>query len=272
MYLLPHHLISGFAYRLTRCRWVPLKNFLIKSFIALFNVDMSLAQEPEVTAYPTFNHFFTRALRPEVRPLAPNPDAIVCPVDGAISQIGKITGAEIFQAKNRYYNLQSLLTGDEEMVAAFQDGLFITLYLSPRDYHRIHMPINGGLKKMIHVPGRLFPVNRQSVRTVDRLFARNERIINYFNTESGPMALIMVGAINVGSMETVWAGEVIPADKGKISTTSYNESNIKLARGAEMGRFNMGSTVILLFSKNALQWNPELVPDSPVEMGLALGK
>jgi phosphatidylserine decarboxylase len=268
-FLLPQHALSRMVYRITRCEWPPLKNLLIRSFIAWFKVDMRIAAQPDGGRYKHFNHFFTRALKPGARPIAGDVNRIVCPVDGRISQIGKIQSGEIFQAKNRTYGLAALLAGDDGSITDFMDGNFATLYLAPRDYHRVHMPLDGKLKKMIYVPGRLFAVNTHTTRVINGLFARNERVISIFDTRRGPMALIMVGAMNVGCMETVWAGEVTPASKREISTWNYSNTGqeIQLKRGQEMGRFNMGSTVIILFGKDTVDWSPQMHPDRTVVMG-----
>jgi phosphatidylserine decarboxylase precursor len=243
-----------------------------KLFIYWFKVDMNLAKESHAENFIHFNHFFTRELKPEVRPIAQEQDVIVCPIDGYISQIGKINSGEIFQAKNRSYDLDALLAMDNDIVSLFKDGLFATFYLSPRDYHRIHMPRDGQLQKMIYIPGKLFAVNTHTTRVVKNLFARNERVISLFETDTGPMAIIMVGAMLVSSMETIWAGQITPAKKREITTQSYREQNIKLQRGAGMGCFNMGSTVILLFGKDSMQWLPDLKPDQSVTLGMSLGK
>lgn len=271
LYLIPQHGLSRLIYRITRCEWTPLKNLLIKSFINYFKVDMSLAIEPDGAAYKHFNAFFTRELKPEVRPVSQDNNTVLCPVDGSISQIGNIEAGEIFQAKNRTYQLNELLVNDE-LAENFRNGQFSTLYLSPRDYHRIHMPLDGRLIKMTYVPGKLFAVNSHTVKIVDRVFARNERVINYFETGVGLMALVMVGAINVGSMETVWAGEITPTKNRNITITNYREHKIQLKRGEEMGRFNMGSTVILLFEKDLIQWLPDLQADQLISMGMSLAK
>ncbi len=272
-YFIPQHCLSRMIYRIARCQWSPLKNTLIKLFIHCFKVDMNLARESHAENFIHFNHFFTRELKPEVRPIAQEQDVIVCPIDGYISRIGKINSGEIFQAKNRNYDLTTLLAADNNMVSLFKDGLFATFYLSPRDYHRIHMPRDGELVKMIYIPGKLFAVNTHSTRIVNNLFSRNERVISLFETDIGPMAIIMVGALFVGSMETVWTGQITPTKKREITNQSYLEQNkrIKLQRGQEMGRFNMGSTIILLFSKDAIEWLPNLRPDKPVSMGEKLG-
>lgn len=271
-YLIPQHTLSRAVYRITRCKWKPLKNFLIKSFVSWFKVDMSLAKQPDCTAYIHFNDFFTRELRSDSRQIVPGKITIISPVDGSISQIGKINSGEIFQAKCRSYDLNALLAGDYEMAENFKDGQFATLYLSPRDYHRIHMPLDGKLIKMTYAPGKLFAVNNHTVKVVEQLFARNERIISYFETAIGSMAIIMVGAMNVGSMETVWAGEITPTNNRSITITDYKDQQIYLKRGDEMGRFNMGSTVIVLFGKDRAHWLPDLQPGQLITMGTTIGK
>ena len=233
---------------------------------------MSLAKQPDGTVYKHFNDFFTRELRSDARPIVPGKMTVIFPVDGSISQIGKIESGEIFQAKGRSYDLDALLAGDYEMAENFKDGQFATLYLSPRDYHRIHMPLDGKLIKMTYAPGKLFAVNNHTVKVVEQLFARNERIISYFETAIGSMAIIMVGAMNVGSMETVWAGEITPTNNRSITIMDYNDRQIYLKRGDEMGRFNMGSTVIVLFGKDRTQWLPGLQPGQLITMGTTIGK
>ena len=272
-YLIPQHLLSRLVYRISRCEWPLFKNCLIRLFITWFRVDMSIAAEPAYRKYRHFNDFFTRSLRPDARPVIKDNNIIVAPVDGSISQAGRVVSGEIIQAKNRYFDLQSLLADENEMVDFFREGSFITLYLSPRDYHRIHMPINGKLLKMIYVPGSLFAVNSHTTRTVNRLFARNERVISIFDTRAGFMSIIMVGAINVSSMETVWAGEITPAANRSITRTDYSgQPAITLAKGEEMGRFNMGSTVIVLFGRDAVNWNSDLQATGMLNMGMELGR
>ncbi len=270
-YLLPQRFLSRFIYKLARCQCSFFKNSLIKSFIRYFNVDMSLADQSDAKSYIDFNHFFTRELRQEIRPITKQ--GIACPIDGSISQIGQIDVTTILQAKSREFDLKKLLTDEDESIQ-FKNGNFVTLYLSPRDYHRIHMPMDGQLRKMIYVPGKLFSVNAHTTRVVNNLFSRNERVISLFNTGIGPMAIIMVGAIFVGSMETVWAGQITPSDLSNITQWSYNEENeiIKLLKGREMGRFNMGSTVILLFGKETIKWVSTACPNSNVTMGSYLGE
>lgn len=272
--LLPHHLLSSLMYGLTRSEWPALKRLLIRAAIRIYRVDMGIAQESEAEKYPSFNAFFTRALKPEARPLTPESGAIASPVDGVVSQAQSIRNGLLFQAKGQLYSLEELLGGDRQWARRFENGNFATLYLSPRDYHRIHMPLTGRLLKMIHVPGRLFSVNNACARTIPRLFSRNERVVNLFETDAGPMAVIMVGAIFVASMDTVWSGCVAPRSR---SVTHWNYSgeppgSVELEKGEEMGRFNMGSTVILLFGKDAISWSRSLKAGAEVRMGEEIGR
>ncbi len=272
--VLPHHLLSRVVYWVTRVEWPPFKDWLIKLMTRLYRIDLSLAASPHARDYPHFNAFFTRALRPEMRPVAQAADAVVSPVDGTVSQVGAIAGGRVFQAKGRDYSLFELLGGEERWCEAFEDGEFATLYLSPRDYHRIHMPLAGRLLEMHHVPGRLFSVSPSTTRAIPRLFARNERIVNLFETEAGPMALIMVGAIFVASMDTAWAGTVAPAER-RVSRWRYGDAPppaVALQKGDETGRFNMGSTVILLFPRDGVAWDPSLRAGSEVRMGEQIGR
>lgn len=266
--VLPHHFISRIIFRLSRIQKRWFKSLLISNYARLFKIDMRDALEPSLTAYPSMNAFFTRALKPDARPLAAG-DGIVSPVDGTISQIGQIEDGEIFQAKGHRYSLVKLLGGNTALSKPFEDGDFATIYLSPRDYHRIHMPLDGTLTDMVYVPGRLFSVAPFSVNHVDGLFARNERVVCLFDTAYGKLAVILVGAINVAATETTWAGLITPPPGKNIRATHYEE-NIQLKRGMELGRFNMGSTVILLTEKNAAEWLPELKPEQKVKMGEAL--
>ncbi len=267
-YLLPQHAISRLTLGLTRIRSPIFKNAFIRWFIHQYNVDMSLAVEPEPTRYETFNDFFTRALRPETRPIASGAGDIACPVDGAVSELGAVADDAIVQAKGHRYSLTELLGGDARRAAPFRGGQFATLYLSPRDYHRIHMPLAGTLREMIYVPGRLFAVNRVTVKMIPRVFARNERVVAIFDTAIGPMAMVLVGAINVGCIETVWHGVVTPPVRPDVTRWTYD--NVKLAHGAEMGRFNMGSTVVVVFGPQAVSWVRELNSGSPLRMGQLL--
>ena len=269
-YLLPHHALSKVMYKLTRSRNKIFKNWLIKYVVRNYQVDMSTAVDEDPTSYAYFNKFFTRALKPDARPICANSKQIACPVDGTVSQAGKIENGRIFQAKGRDYTLQELLGGSEKWTHAFDQGEFATIYLSPRDYHRIHCPLDGKLKEMIHVPGRLFSVSPATTRVVPRLFARNERVISIFDTESGPMAVILVGAIFVSSMDTVWAGTITPPGGTKIRHWNYDDKPFSLKKGDELGRFNMGSTVIVLFAKDRINWVSETSPSNSVQMGQVL--
>ncbi len=266
-YLLPLHLISRVTGYFTHKPLGKATPWLIKQFIRYYGVDMSIAGEPH--EYATFNEFFTRALKPEARPLADS--GILCPVDGAISQIGRINEGLLLQAKGRYYNLVELFGGFKHLAGLFEDGIFCTIYLSPKDYHRIHMPISGRPIDMIYVPGRLFSVNQSTARGMPNLFARNERVLSMFKTKIGPMALIMVGAINVGSIETVWEDVITPSNIKKPLHWHPPDATPALTRGVEMGRFNLGSTVILLFQADRAAWLPELAEGAKVLMGQALG-
>jgi len=272
-YLLPQHLLSGAMFRLTRLPLGPLTPVLIQGFVRLFGVDLDEAEDPRPGAYRTFNAFFTRALRPGARPLAPGASTVLSPVDGTISQLGRIGAGRIFQAKGRDFSCGELLGGDSALAASFDGGLFATLYLSPRDYHRIHLPLDAELTETIHVPGRLFSVNPTTAASVQRLFARNERVVCHFRTELGPMALVLVGAIFVGSIETVWAGRITPP-RGREARRLPGQPAAgpapRLPRGAEIGRFNMGSTVILLLPPDRFQWHESLAAGSPVRVGQAL--
>jgi phosphatidylserine decarboxylase len=272
-YVLPHHAISRVVHAATRWRTPWWKNALTSWFVRQYKVDLSEAVETDPRAYPSFNAFFTRALRPDARPLPEDAEAIVSPADGTISAIGPIEGGTLVQAKGRTFTVRELLGGDETLASRFQGGQFATVYLSPADYHRVHMPAAGRLREMIHVPGRLFGVAAFSVRAIDRLFARNERMVAVFDTARGPMAVVMVGAINVSSIETVWAGEVTPPRGRQIRRWFYRGSDARsFQRGAELGRFNMGSTAIVLFGPEQMDWLPELMADQKVRMGQALGR
>ena len=272
IYIIPQHGLSRLAAWITQCRWRYLKNLLIRLFIRIYRVDMSSALEPDYRKFEHFNAFFTRELRPGVRPVNSDPLVISCPVDGSISRVGNIDDATIIQAKRHTYTLTDLLAGDTELSKHFRNGRFATLYLSPRDYHRIHMPVDGYLQTMTCVPGRLFPVNQSSTRNVTRLFARNERIINIFATEFGIMALIMIGALCVGSMDTVWAGNVAPLHPRRLRVWNYAQQTVNLKKGQELGRFNMGSSVILLFEAGRMEWLPGLAEGATVSMGQELGR
>jgi phosphatidylserine decarboxylase len=268
--LLPHHLLSRLVRAATRWRVRWWKNLLMHLFIRHFRVDMSEAVQVRPGAYPDFNSFFTRALRDGVRSQPESPAAIACPVDGTISELGTISGERLLQAKGRYYSLLDLLGGNREQAGFFRDGLFCTLYLSPRDYHRIHMPVAGRLRETAYIPGRLFSVAPHTTRAISGLFTRNERLVAAFEGDAGPVAVVMVGAIFVACMETVWGGVAAP-DGRRIVHRQYAGSRVELQRGEELGRFNMGSTVILLFPPGCAEWLPELRAGQPVRLGQTLG-
>ncbi len=273
-YLLPHHALSRVMHAITRSEVYWWKSRFTRWFVKQFKVDMSLAQEPDLETYPSFNAFFTRVLRADARPIVDDAKALACPVDGAVSQLGDIKDGRIFQAKGRDYSLLELLGGDVRAAEQFEDGKFATLYLSPRDYHRIHIPIDGKLTAMAHVPGRLVSVSPATARAGPRLFARNERVVAYFDTEVGPMAMVLVGAIFVASIETVWAGEVPPPAGKEIRHWKYESDNSQtdFKKGDEIGRFNMGSTVILLHGANTIDWITDIKAGDHIQMGQALAK
>ena len=270
-YILPHRLLSRLVYWATRWTWRPWKDFLIARIIRSYRVDMSQAMVEEPSAYATFNAFFTRALKADARPLADDARALVSPADGRISQVGTISGDRIFQAKGQDFSAAELL-GDDEAAAPYRDGHFVTIYLSPRDYHRVHMPLSGSLRETLHVPGRLFSVAPFSVDAVPRLFARNERLVCHFDGDQGPFAVVMVGAMLVSSVETVWRGLEIPPYAGVTIRRGWRDRTIRLERGAEMGRFNMGSTVIVLLPAGRVAWDPSLVPQAGVLVRSRLGQ
>ena len=270
-YLLPHHLLSRLAGGLANCTWDWVKNPFINWFVKRYQVDMSQAVEQDPMAYPCFNDFFTRALLPDARPLDTDPRSILCPADGAISQLGSIEHGRVFQAKGQSFSVLELLGGNQQHASLFQGGQFATVYLSPRDYHRVHMPLSGTLREMIHVPGKLFSVNQLTAGNVPELFARNERVVCLFDTEAGPMAVVLVGAMIVASIETAWAGLVAPPTR-QVRSQEYGTSAPQLERGAEMGRFKLGSTAIVLFGPGHAQWDEKLLAGSLVRMGQKLGE
>lgn len=271
LYILPQHALSAIIYRLTRIEFKPWKNTLIKLFITIYRVDLQQAEKTNPEDYSSFNDFFTRKLNTSAGNRSKNNRAVVSPVDGMISQIGYLDGNRLIQAKGMDYSLEKLLAYDALACRALRSGRFSTLYLSPGDYHRIHMPITGQLVKSIYVPGDLFPVNTASVNIVDRLFTRNERFISLFKTDIGLMAQIMVGAIFVGSMDTVWMGQITPAKLRELTIKEYEENEIVLEQGDEFGRFNMGSTVILIFEPEKISWLDELAPGAAIQVGQILG-
>jgi len=269
-YLIPQHLLSRLVGWLaaTKVNW--LKTFLIQQFADQYSVNMAEAEKEDLGDYACFNDFFCRALKPEARPITDNADTLICPADGVISQAGDIKGNTIFQAKGKFFSTSALLGGDYKLAKQFDRGSFCTIYLSPKDYHRVHMPVSGSLRSMTYIPGKLFSVNPTTVDRVDNLFARNERVVSVFDTDFGPMVVILVGAMIVASIETVWSGEVAPIRK-RISTYNYGQSEqIHLQRGEEMGRFKLGSTVILLLPENAAQWLDHISPEQAVCMGESL--
>jgi len=269
-HLIPQHLLSALMYRLSRVTWAPLRWALIHGYLRVIRVNMDEALEPDPDAYPSLNALFTRALRPDCRPLDPDPGTLVCPVDGTLSQIGEIRRGRIIQAKGHDYSVADLL-GPSGRPERYQGGRFATLYLSPKDYHRIHMPLTGRPSGMTHVPGRLFSVNALTTELVPGLFARNERVVCELETEAGPMVMVLIGAIFVGGIETVWAGEVTPARAAETSATGP-EAPVVLERGAEMGRFNLGSTVVLLFPPGTMDWDQGLAPGRAVRLGERIGR
>ena len=269
-HLLPQHALTRIVYSLTRNRAPFIKNALISRFVRHFKPDMSEAAQPDPLAFGSFNEFFTRALRADARPIDSNPNALVSPVDGIISQLGPLDGSQLAQAKGLYYTLDSLLDGRHEYAVQFAGGAFATLYLAPFNYHRIHMPFTGTLRAAWHVPGNLFSVNAVTAASVAGLFARNERVVCIF--ENGPLtfAMILVGALFVGSMETIWHGEITPRRPRRGCDLAPHPT--PLLRGLEMGRFNMGSTVILLLPRHAAEWLPSIRSGSGIRVGQAMAR
>lgn len=266
-HLLPHKIISKIADLSANCNVPWIKNYLIRYFLARYAVNMQEAIETDPFAYKNYNKFFTRKLKPECRPLDNNPAAIVSPADGVIAQIGNINNNKIIQAKKHNYSVQSLL-GNDDSYSSFINGKFVTIYLAPKDYHRVHMPISGRLKKMIYIPGKLFSVNTHAAENIPDLFARNERVVAIFDTVAGPMAIILVGAMIVGSIETSWAGVISPPHTKQINTTSYStDSTIEIAKGNEMGLFKLGSTVIVLFPSQTALWDNNIIGNMDIKMG-----
>jgi len=268
--VLPHHLLSRLMLHFLRIRWVWLKNLQIRLVIKAFNVDMKQVATPELSSFEHFNAFFTRAMKPAARPIAAmdNTNSYCSPVDGTVSQFGDIRDNRLMQAKGIDYSLPELVGGRQDIAGLFTNGHFSTIYLSPRDYHRIHMPASGKLVSMTYIPGRLFSVADQLVDNLPNLFTRNERVVCLFETDHGPMAVILVGAIFVGCMDTVWHGMVSPPHRHAIEHIDYEEGNAPaLNKGEEMGRFNMGSTVIVLWPDQAMAWNEAFTRGATVKMG-----
>jgi phosphatidylserine decarboxylase len=273
-HLLPQHGISRLVLALTRSRAPAFKNALIRLFVRGFRPDMSDAVLTEPTAYPSFNEFFTRALREGARPVDPDPATLVSPVDGTVSEAGSLAADRLLQAKGHHYTLKALLAGNAAWERTFAGGSFATIYLAPYNYHRIHMPLAGELRESFYVPGKLFSVNRTTAQLVPGLFSRNERVFCGFDCGGTPWAIILVGALNVGSMATVWHGDVTPRRNREVTALPVTDvlSPVTLAKGAEMGRFNMGSTVIVLLPPGAARWNDHVVAGQTLRMGERIGK
>jgi phosphatidylserine decarboxylase len=274
-YLIPHRLLTAITYRLMHAHYLPFRDQLVRFMIKRHRVNVEEALYPDYTdrsIHPTINSFFVRALKPGARPIAAGENVVCSPADGTISQIGNITQGRIIQAKGHDFSVQELLGGSETIAATFTSGHYTTIYLSPRDYHRVHIPYAGTLQQMVHVPGKLLSVAPLLIDNVERLFARNERVVCVFDTAIGPMAVILVGAINVGSIETVWTGQITPPLGKQIHSSDYSSVNpVKLEKGDELGRFNMGSTVIVLFANESLEWNTRLHANDSIQMGAEMG-
>lgn len=268
--LLPQHTLSRIVGKFMNCRQPFLKNLIIEKFIQHYGVDMSEALQPDFRQYQDFNDFFTRRLTPTARPIVQGNNIIACPNDGFVSQLGTIEQGRIFQAKGRYFNLLELVGGDEVIAKMFEDGQFATLYLSPKDYHRVHMPLTGTLRRTIYIPGKLFAVKPSTVAAINHLFARNERVVCLFDTCVGPMAVILVGAIIVASIHTVWAGQLAPNPSSDILID--DTTSLTLQKGEEMGHFQLGSTAIVLFPKTTMHWDKALQPGASIKLGQPLGQ
>jgi phosphatidylserine decarboxylase len=271
-YLLPQHLISRLVGVLAHSSIPAIKDPFIRTFIKHFKVNMDEAERQHASEFNSFNDFFTRSLKADARLIDHHPKHLACPVDGAISQLGKIEGDHLFQAKGHEFSLTSLLGGNSELASTFIDGDFATIYLAPKDYHRIHMPCDGTLTHMVHVPGQLFSVNQATAAEVPGLFARNERVVAIFDTEFGPMAMVLVGAMIVASIETVWAGLVCPKGKAVSQFNYTNQDPILLKKGEEMGRFKLGSTVVMCLPKGVSQWPKELSAGTTTRLGQMLAE
>lgn len=269
--LLPHHALSVLVSKFTHSRHVAWKNFLIRQIISQYGVNMTESLVQDIAQFESFNDFFTRQLQPHIRPLTAAIGAIASPADGVVSQAGTICQGDIFQAKGKSFTAAQLL-GDTQRAEKFHDGHFATIYLSPKDYHRLHMPMTGTLREMVHIPGRLFSVNTATTEAVSALFARNERVVAIFDTEVGQMALVLVGAIFVSSIETVWHGVVTPPTIKSARTWHYENTPPTLQQGEEMGRFNMGSTIIVLFEKDKMAWNTDFAAGCAVRVGEKIGQ
>jgi len=270
-YALPHRLLSRVVLWATRWTFEPWKNFLIEQIVQRYGVDLAEAQNPDLAAYPHFNAFFTRSLKAGARPQPADPAAIACPADGRVSQAGPIDSGRIVQAKGQSFSVAELL-GDETAAAVYAGGSFLTVYLSPRDYHRVHMPLDGELVETVHIPGRIFSVAPFAVEAIPRLFARNERLVCHFRGERGPFAVVLVGAMLVSGIETAWRGVEVPPYASTLTRRDYRSRAIRLARGDEMGRFNMGSTAIVLVPEAIGRISNELAPEQAVRVGECVGR
>lgn len=269
--LLPHRALSAIVRRAARWTWSPWKSLLIRQVVRRYRVDLSEAAQPDLSAYPHFDAFFTRALQPGARPLDPDPAVLLCPADGRISQAGRIDAGRLLQAKGRDFTAAELLA-DAVAADAYREGVFVTVYLSPRDYHRVHMPLDGALVETVHVPGRLFSVAPSAVAAIPRLFARNERLVCHFEGDRGPFAVVMVGALLVSGISSVWGGAEVPPYARRIMRRGWRDRGIRLPRGAEMARFHMGSTVIVLLPTGAAALADDLHPERAVRMGEGIGR
>jgi phosphatidylserine decarboxylase len=267
-HVIPQHLLTRFAGLLANAKTPWLKNHLIRRFIRDYSIDLSDAKIKDPTAYACFNDFFIRQLNASARPITNTPNSIASPADGAIAQVGQIEHQQLLQAKGHYFNLETLLGNDAETAAAFHQGSFATIYLAPQDYHRVHMPLDGELVKSIYVPGRLFSVNQQTAAVIPNIYARNERLICLFNTQAGPMAVILVGAMIVGSIQTTWMDNPI---RGNKLITMYPSQPVHLKKGDELGHFKLGSTVIMLFPKQSVHWQDTFTQNARVKVGAAIG-
>ena len=270
--IVTHHFLSRCVGMLAASKIAFLKNLLIRLFIKKYQVNLAEAEIKSAEEFSCFNDFFTRKLEADARPINSQANAIICPVDGTVSAIGDIEIEQIFQAKGKSFSLSALLGGDQKLSDKFHGGKFATLYLSPRDYHRIHMPLTGTLEEMIYIPGKLFSVNQTTTENIDELFAKNERVVCIFNTDIGPMAVILVGAMIVASIETVWAGQVAPSKLKKHVEHYHEHAPITIRRGEEMGRFKLGSTAIVLLPANIMSWDASLQAANSIQLGQKIGE
>lgn len=271
-YILPQHALSRLVGWIAACRWPWIKNPFINFFIKQFNINMNEAQRKSAAEFSSFNDFFTRELEPNARTIDRTAENLVSPADGAVSQLGDIVDGRIFQAKGQSYSLHELLGGNAQLTDEFMGGKFNTIYLSPKDYHRVHMPFSGTLRETIYIPGDLFSVNQTTAENVPRLFSRNERLVAIFDTEHGPMAMVLVGAMIVAAIETVWSGLITPPKRLQKSINYLNPKPVFLEKGEEMGRFLLGSTVVLCFPANSIEWESSLKAESPLNMGEPIAK